>query len=52
MIRFIDQVFNDSYLSTIGVDCNIKTMSVSDKVDEVKDNIARINDLCTLTSLP
>jgi Ras-related protein Rab-1A len=28
MTRYIDQVYNDSYLSTIGVDFKIKTISV------------------------
>nr|CAI39302.1 rab_C52 [Paramecium tetraurelia] len=31
MARFIDQVFNDSYLSTVGVDFRIKTLSIHDK---------------------
>ncbi|CAD8097052.1 unnamed protein product [Paramecium sonneborni] len=31
MARFIDQVFNDSYLSTVGVDFRIKTLSIQDK---------------------
>ena len=32
LLRFADNVFNDNYLCTIGVDCQIKTLSVDGKV--------------------
>lgn len=32
MARYIDQVFVDSYLSTVGVDFRIKTIQLNDKL--------------------
>ena len=31
LLRFVDNVFSDSYVSTIGVDFRVKTMEVNDK---------------------
>ncbi|KAM3134933.1 hypothetical protein pb186bvf_012933 [Paramecium bursaria] len=36
MTRFVDSQFNDSYLSTIGVDFKIKTIQVGDKVIKIQ----------------